>query len=147
MIDVDATVVDRLTNAGAVLVAELATGELALGDVWFGGQTRNPWNPSEGSGGSSAGPASAVSAGLVGFAIGTETRGSILGPSIRCGVTGFKPDRPTRDYAAERIYRSRQANELRARRTRVRGSRSAGGCENVPGGNALALETSSVGVA
>ena len=91
VIDLNATVVDRLNNAGAVLVAKLATGELALGDVWFGGQTKNPWNPAQGSGGSSAGPASAVSAGLVGFSIGTETRGSILGPANTCGVTGFKP--------------------------------------------------------
>ena len=91
VIDMDATVVERLHRAGAVLLAKLATGELALSDVWFGGQTKNPWNLSEGSGGSSAGPAAAVSAGLVAFAIGTETRGSILTPAIRCGVTGFKP--------------------------------------------------------
>jgi Asp-tRNA(Asn)/Glu-tRNA(Gln) amidotransferase A subunit family amidase len=91
VIDTNATVVERMTNAGAVLLAKLATGELALGDVWFGGQTKNPWNPVQGSGGSSAGPASAVSAGLVSFSVGTETRGSILGPSNTCGVTGFKP--------------------------------------------------------
>jgi Asp-tRNA(Asn)/Glu-tRNA(Gln) amidotransferase A subunit family amidase len=87
----DATVVSRLAAAGAVLVAKLSTGELAIGDLWFGGQTRNPWNPQRGSGGSSAGPASAVAAGLVGFAIGTETGGSIIGPSATCGATGLRP--------------------------------------------------------
>jgi len=87
----DATVVSRLAAAGAVLVAKLATGELAIGDLWFGGQTRNPWNVQRGSGGSSAGPASAVAAGLVGFAIGTETGGSIIGPSATCGATGLRP--------------------------------------------------------
>ena len=86
-----ATVVRRLEDAGAVLVAKLTLGELAWGDVWFGGQTRNPWNPKEGSSGSSAGPASAASAGLVGFAIGTETWGSIVSPCTRCGVTGLRP--------------------------------------------------------
>ena len=91
VIDEDASVVQMLAEAGAVLVAKLTTGELAAGDRWFGGQTRNPWNPSEGSGGSSAGPGSATAAGLVGFAIGTETSGSILGPSSRCGVTGLRP--------------------------------------------------------
>ena len=89
--DEDATVVTRLAAAGAVLVAKLSTGELAIGDLWFGGQTRNPWNPQRGSGGSSAGPASAVAAGLVGFAIGTETGGSIIGPSATCGATGLRP--------------------------------------------------------
>lgn len=87
----DATVVSRLADAGAVLVAKLATGELAIGDVWFGGQTRNPWNVQRGSGGSSAGPAAAVAAGLVGFAVGTETGGSIIGPSATCGATGLRP--------------------------------------------------------
>jgi len=72
-------------DAGAVLVAKLTSGELAGGDTWFGGQTKNPWNPAEGSSGSSAGPASATGAGCVGFAIGTETGGSIVGPSTRCG--------------------------------------------------------------
>jgi Asp-tRNA(Asn)/Glu-tRNA(Gln) amidotransferase A subunit family amidase len=89
--DIDATVVERLDKAGAVLVAKLAMGALANGDVWFGGRTRNPWNPEEGSRGSSAGSASAVAAGLVGFAIGTETRGSILSPCTRCGATGLRP--------------------------------------------------------
>src|SRR5882724_1937260 len=74
----DATVIKRLEEAGAVLVAKLTLGELAMGDVWFGGQTRNPWNTNQGSSGSSAGPAAAVAAGLVGFAIGTETHGSIV---------------------------------------------------------------------
>ncbi|HEX3843468.1 MAG TPA: amidase [Steroidobacteraceae bacterium] len=81
--------VDLLAKAGAVLVAKLSTGALARGDVWFGGKTRNPWNTDEGSSGSSAGPAAATAAGLVGFAIGTQTGGSIVGPSIRCGVTGL----------------------------------------------------------
>jgi Asp-tRNA(Asn)/Glu-tRNA(Gln) amidotransferase A subunit family amidase len=89
--DYDATVVTRLEDAGAVLVAKLVSGELASGDTWFGGQTKNPWSPEEGSGGSSAGPASATSAGCVGFAIGTETGGSIVGPSSRCGVYGMRP--------------------------------------------------------
>src|SRR6516225_3819669 len=87
----DATVVARLADAGAVLIAKLSLGALALNDIWFGGQTMNPWLPEEGSGGSSAGPAAAVAAGLVGFAIGSETEGSIIGPSMRCGVTGLRP--------------------------------------------------------
>lgn len=87
----DATVVQRLEAAGAVLVAKLTLGALAYGDLWFGGRTRNPWNPAEGSSGSSAGSASAVAAGLVGFALGTETLGSIVSPSMRCGVTGLRP--------------------------------------------------------
>ena len=91
MFDDDATVVKRLNAAGAVLVAKLSLGELAMGDVWFGGQTRNPWDPARGSSGSSAGPAAATSAGLVGFAIGSETRGSIVSPCTVCGVTGLRP--------------------------------------------------------
>jgi len=91
MIDMDASVVEMLRRAGAVLVAKLTSGELAQGDRWFGGQTKNPWNTSEGSSGSSAGPASATAGGLVGFGIGTETSGSILSPSARCGVTGLRP--------------------------------------------------------
>lgn len=87
----NATVIDRLDNAGAVLVAKLSMGAMARGERWFGGQTRNPWNPAEGSGGSSAGPASATAAGMVGFSVGSETFGSILGPSSRCGVTGIRP--------------------------------------------------------
>ncbi len=90
-IDEDATVVKKLREAGAVLVAKLSLGELAWGDVWFGGKTRNPWNLEQGSSGSSAGSASATSAGLVAFAIGTETWGSIVSPSTRCGVTGLRP--------------------------------------------------------
>jgi Asp-tRNA(Asn)/Glu-tRNA(Gln) amidotransferase A subunit family amidase len=86
-----ATVVQKLDAAGAVLVAKLTLGALAMDDVWFGGQTRNPWNLEEGSSGSSAGSASAVAAGLVPFAIGTETLGSIVSPSTRCGVTGLRP--------------------------------------------------------
>jgi Asp-tRNA(Asn)/Glu-tRNA(Gln) amidotransferase A subunit family amidase len=91
IIDEDATVVQRLDEAGAILIAKLTLGALAMGDKWFGGQTRNPWNPAQGSSGSSAGPASAVSAGCVGFAIGSETLGSISSPSTRCGVTGLRP--------------------------------------------------------
>lgn len=90
-VDADATVVQRLDAAGAVLVAKLTLGELAMGDVWYGGTTRNPWYPEQGSSGSSAGPGSAVAAGLVGFAIGTETLGSISSPSTRNGVTGLRP--------------------------------------------------------
>ena len=91
LIDEDATVVKRLEEAGAVLVAKLSMGSLAMGDVWFEGKTRNPWNPQQGSSGSSAGSAAATSAGLVGFSIGTETLGSIVSPSTRCGVTGLRP--------------------------------------------------------
>jgi Asp-tRNA(Asn)/Glu-tRNA(Gln) amidotransferase A subunit family amidase len=87
----DATVVRRLEQAGAVLVAKLSVGALAWGDVWFGGKTRNPWNPKQGASGSSAGPAAATAAGLVPFAIGTETWGSIVSPATRCGVTGLRP--------------------------------------------------------
>jgi len=91
VIDEDATVVERLDAAGAILVAKLTLGALAMGDVWYGGRTRNPWNPAQGSSGSSAGPASAVAAGCVGFAIGSETLGSISSPSTRCGTTGLRP--------------------------------------------------------
>ena len=91
IIDKDATVVKRLEEAGAVLVAKLTMGALAMGDVWYGGKTKNPWNLEQGSSGSSAGPAAATSAGLVAFAIGTETLGSIVSPSTRCGVTGLRP--------------------------------------------------------
>jgi len=87
----DATVTARLNDAGAVLVAKLSLGSLALNDVWFGGETKNPWLLEEGSSGSSAGPGAAVAAGLVGFAIGSETQGSIVSPSMRCGVTGLRP--------------------------------------------------------
>jgi Asp-tRNA(Asn)/Glu-tRNA(Gln) amidotransferase A subunit family amidase len=91
IIDEDATVVKRLEEAGAVLVAKLTMGALAMGDVWYGGETKNPWNPEQGSSGSSAGSAAATSAGLVAFAIGTETLGSIVSPCTRCGVTGLRP--------------------------------------------------------
>ena len=87
----DSVVVKRLYEAGAVLVAKLSLGALALNDIWFGGQTMNPWLPEEGSSGSSAGPGSATAAGLVGFSIGSETGGSIVSPSMRCGVTGLRP--------------------------------------------------------
>jgi Asp-tRNA(Asn)/Glu-tRNA(Gln) amidotransferase A subunit family amidase len=88
---VDSMVVQRLNNAGAILVAKLSLGALALNDIWFGGQTMNPWLLEEGSSGSSAGPGAATAAGLVGFAIGSETGGSIVSPSMRCGVTGLRP--------------------------------------------------------
>ena len=91
MINEDAVVIKKLESAGGVLVAKLTMGALAWGDVWFGGKTRNPWNTEKGSSGSSAGPGSAVSAGLVPFAIGTETWGSIVSPSTVCGVTGLRP--------------------------------------------------------
>jgi len=91
VLDYDASVVEKLQKAGAVLVAKLSLGELAMGDTWFGGQTRNPWDAATGSSGSSAGPASAVSAGLVPFAIGSETLGSIVSPSTVCGTTGLRP--------------------------------------------------------
>lgn len=87
----DAAVTARLNDAGAVLVAKLSLGALALNDIWFGGETKNPWLLEEGSSGSSAGPGAAVAAGLVGFAIGSETQGSIVSPSMRCGVTGLRP--------------------------------------------------------
>jgi Asp-tRNA(Asn)/Glu-tRNA(Gln) amidotransferase A subunit family amidase len=87
----DATVVRRLDEAGAVLVAKLSLGELAQGDVWFRGRTRNPWNPAQGSGGSSAGSAAATAAGLVAFSLGSETLGSITNPSMVCGATGLRP--------------------------------------------------------
>ncbi|MGE0043445.1 MAG: amidase [Vicinamibacterales bacterium] len=89
--DEDATVVARLRDRGAILVAKLATGELAFGDQWAGGRTNNPWRPEEGSSGSSAGPGSATAAGLVAFSIGTDTGGSILSPSVRCGLVGLRP--------------------------------------------------------
>ena len=91
VIDADATVVQRLDAAGAVLVAKLTLGELAQGDIWFGATTKNPWKVDQGSSGSSAGPASATAAGLVGFSIGSETLGSISSPSTRCGTTGLRP--------------------------------------------------------
>ena len=91
VIDYDATIVERLRDAGAVLVAKLTLGALAQGDRWFGGQTNNPWNPQQGSIGSSAGPGSATAAGCVAFAIGTETRGSIISPSTVNGVVGLRP--------------------------------------------------------
>ncbi|MCA9127848.1 MAG: amidase [Planctomycetales bacterium] len=86
-----ATVVQRMESAGAVLLGKLSVGTMAWGDEWFGGMTRNPWNPEQGSSGSSAGSACAVAAGMCGFALGTETHGSIVSPSRRCGVTGLRP--------------------------------------------------------
>ena len=91
VLDYNATVIEKLEDAGAVLVAKLSMGALAWGDVWYDGKTRNPWDPESGSSGSSAGSASAVSAGLVPFAIGTETYGSIVSPSTVCGTTGLRP--------------------------------------------------------
>lgn len=89
--DYDAAVVEMLREAGAVLIAKVTTGELASGDQWFGGRTNNPWDPTQGSSGSSAGPSSATAAGCIGFGIGTETSGSILSPSARCGLAGLRP--------------------------------------------------------
>ena len=91
VIDADATVYSRLTKAGAILVAKLSTGALAVTARWFGGLTRNPWNTEQDAAGSSAGPGSATAAGLVGFSIGTDTGGSIIQPSTRNGVSGLRP--------------------------------------------------------
>jgi len=101
VIEHDAAVVRRLDAAGAVLIAKLSLGSLAWGDVWFGGVTKNPWNLEQGSSGSSAGPAAAVAAGGVVFAIGSETLGSIVSPSVRCGVSAIRPSfgRVSRDGA------------------------------------------------
>src|SRR6185437_10579440 len=90
-LDIDATVITRLEDAGAILIAKTTLGELAQGDVWFGGKTKNPWDITRGSSGSSAGSSSAVSAGCLPFAIGSETLGSIVSPSNECGVTGLRP--------------------------------------------------------
>lgn len=102
----DATVVERLDAAGAVLIAKLSLGALAYGDVWFGGTTRNPWRLDQGSSGSSAGPAAAVSAGAVPFAIGSETYGSIVSPSNRCGTSSLRPTfgRVSRDGAMALVW-------------------------------------------
>ena len=89
--DYDATVVEQLRDAGAVLIAKVTTGELASGDQWFGGRTNSPWDPTQGSSGSSAGPSSATAAGGIAFGIGTETSGSILSPAARCGLAGLRP--------------------------------------------------------
>ena len=91
IIDEDAEVVIRLREAGAVLIAKLATGRFASGDNWYRGQTKNPWNPDQGSSGSSAGPASATASGCVAFGIGTETQGSIVSPARRCGLSALRP--------------------------------------------------------
>jgi len=110
--DEDATVVTRLDEAGAVLVAKLTLGALALGDKWFGGMTRNPMVPAAGSSGSSAGSASATASGCVAFAVGSETLGSISSPSTRCGTHGlrptfgFVPHRVDGDEMEPRVFRS-----------------------------------------
>lgn len=91
VIDAEATAISKLEEAGAVLIAKMTLGELAMGDVWFGGKTKNPWNLNRGSSGSSAGSASAVAAGCMPFAIGSETLGSIVSPSSECGTTGLRP--------------------------------------------------------
>jgi Asp-tRNA(Asn)/Glu-tRNA(Gln) amidotransferase A subunit family amidase len=91
VLDYDASVIAQLREAGAVLIAKVTTGELAGGDNWFGGQTKSPWDPTQGSSGSSAGPSSATAAGCIAFGIGTETSGSILSPSARCGLAGLRP--------------------------------------------------------
>lgn len=91
VLDYDAAVVEMLRDAGAVLIAKVTTGELASGDQWFGGQTKNPWDPTQGSSGSSAGPSSATAAGCIAFGIGSETSGSILSPAARCGLASLRP--------------------------------------------------------
>src|SRR5215510_15175508 len=91
IIDEDAEVVVRLRDAGAVLIAKLATGRFASGDNWYRGQTKNPWNTARGSSGSSAGPSSATAAGCVAFGIGTETQGSIVSPATECGLSALRP--------------------------------------------------------
>ena len=91
VIDQDSEVAVRLADAGAVLIAKLATGEFARGDRWYRGRTLNPWNTDEGSSGSSAGPGSATAAGCVAFSIGTETQGSIVSPARRCGLSALRP--------------------------------------------------------
>ena len=91
VLDIDATAITKLEDAGAILIAKMTLGELAMGDVWFGGKTKNPWNLNRGSSGSSAGSASAVAAGCMPFAIGSETLGSIVSPSSECGTTGLRP--------------------------------------------------------
>ena len=91
VLDLDATAITKLEEAGAILIAKMTLGELAMGDVWFGGKTKNPWNLNRGSSGSSAGSASAVAAGCMPFAIGSETLGSIVSPSSECGTTGLRP--------------------------------------------------------
>jgi len=91
VLDYDASVIEMLRDAGAVLIAKVTTGELAGGDNWFGGQTKNPWDPTQGSSGSSAGPSSATAAGCIAFGVGSETSGSILSPASRCGLTGLRP--------------------------------------------------------
>jgi len=91
VLDETATVIQRLEDAGGIMIAKLTLGALAWGDVWYGGTTRNPWNPRQGSSGSSAGSASATAAGLVPYSIGTETLGSIISPSTRCGTSGLRP--------------------------------------------------------
>ena len=112
--------VRRLRDAGAVLVAKLSLGALALNDVWFGGQTKNPWLLAEGSSGSSAGPGAATAAGLVGFSLGSETLGSIVSPSTRCGVTGLRP-------TFGRVPRTGAHDaQLVARQARADGSRRRG---------------------
>ena len=91
MIDYTASVIEQLDEAGAILIAKLTSGALARGDVWYGGKTKNPWDITQGASGSSAGPGAATAAGLVAFALGTETLGSIVSPSNRCGLTGLRP--------------------------------------------------------
>ena len=106
-----AAVVDRLEAAGAILVAKLTLGALAQGDYWYGERTRNPLNLEQGSSGSSAGSAASTAAGLVGFAIGSETRGSIVSPSTRCGVTGLRPLTDLRIGYFRRGFETEQATE------------------------------------
>ena len=135
VLDYDASVVEQLRDAGAVLIAKVTTGELAGGDNWFGGQTKSPWDPTQGSSGSSAGPSSATAAGCIAFGIGTETSGSILSPAARCGLAGtasdVRPHQPLRrdgavvdagsarpDLPLRRRHRDRDAGDRQARRPR-----------------------------
>ena len=142
VLDYDASVVEMLRDAGAVLIAKVTTGELAGGDNWFGGQTKNPWDPTQGSSGSSAGPSSATAAGCIAFGIGTETSGSILSPSARCGLAGLRPTfgrvsrygvhgavvdarSPRPDLPLRRRHRHRDAGHRQARRPRHERDRRA----------------------
>jgi Asp-tRNA(Asn)/Glu-tRNA(Gln) amidotransferase A subunit family amidase len=135
VIDVKAAVAERLENAGAVLVAKLATNTLAGGSVlWYRGITRNPWNPRRDAGGSSSGPAAAVAAGLVGFSIGTETSASLMGPSIVCGVVGLRATfgRVSRHGCMQRMSSRQGCCQRVGRRVRrPHAPRRSQGCERL----------------
>ena len=145
VIDTDATVYRRLTDAGAILVAKLTMGALASGDRWFGGRTRSPWNLEQGSSGSSAGPGAATAAGLVGFSIGTETRGSIISPSTRKRghrpASDVRPGKPVRGDDPELDHGQDRADVPLGRglRPRVRGHPGAGRARQHPVRRAVQL--------